>query len=311
MRIFTIILFIFLTLSFCFSSEILDDSEINGKTVNRVLLMGKDFNTGNIFSLTGSGSSGILWSNSYINEISLGNIDTVTTKYQFGLGTIGTSDFETVWDYSSSSDYYNWIITAETLYISSSATTDVFGSTGAFTVEVKGLDSNYDMISERKALNGRTTVETTYVYKRINDFYVIDVGSSGYNNGNIYLHKSSGMSSGTPTETREVYAKISTLKGNIQSCLYTVPRGHKILIHGISYVVGQNAISFTVQLYARKYNESWRVISQDKVYSGNLQTDFRYPLMFPEKTDIAVRARAGTSATISCYLYYTLHQEIE
>ena len=56
---------------------------------------------------------------------------------------------------------------ATVLKVSSSSTADDEGSTGAETVELFGLDADYNEINETVTLDGQTAVNTTKEYLRI------------------------------------------------------------------------------------------------------------------------------------------------
>ena len=74
---------------------------------------------------------------------------------------------------------------ASVLKISSTSADDAAAGTGAQTVFIGGVDSDYNVVSETVVLNGQTAVNTTNSYLYVNQFYVTRVGTSGANAGAI------------------------------------------------------------------------------------------------------------------------------
>lgn len=69
--------------------------------------------------------------------------------------------------------------------IVSSSVNDASGGTGARTVKISGVDTNWAEISETVTLNGTTSVNTTNSYRFINEMRVLTAGSGGASAGNI------------------------------------------------------------------------------------------------------------------------------
>lgn len=254
------------------------------------------------------GRDGCLQTNCYPNEVALGMAYGVISNTKFGHGTVGTN-FEAVWDYSVTASSYNFIATAKTLYLSSSSANDDLGGTGGITVEIQGLDANYALLTETITLNGQTTVETTGSFLRVFRAKVTGVGTGLVNAGDVYIHKSA-VSSGVPSVTTAVYAKIQAGAGQTLMGVYTVPAGYKMLVHGVAYSIGESAKAGTVRLYAKEFGSGWQVKLQDQLFEVGQDSYFDYPLVFPAKTDVLVQAKAGTgSLVVGCHWHFTLHKE--
>lgn len=71
--------------------------------------------------------------------------------------SVKSSGYETIWD---GSNLYPWPTAAETLEVASSDNDDTSAGTGARTVEIQGLDSNWDPLTETVTMNGGTDVTT-------------------------------------------------------------------------------------------------------------------------------------------------------
>lgn len=76
----------------------------------------------------------------------------------------------------------------------SDSVNDTAAGTGARTVFISGLDSNYDVISETVTLNGTSAVQTVRSYLRVNSFLIMSAGSGKTNAGSITLRVTGGGS---------------------------------------------------------------------------------------------------------------------
>ena len=105
------------------------------------------------------------------------------SNFKFGFNPDVDDSLETVW---AQGGLYSYLASASVLKVSSSSTSDTSAGTGARTVELFGLDANYDEISETITLNGQTAVNTTNEFLRINRMVVKSAGTGGQNAGVIY-----------------------------------------------------------------------------------------------------------------------------
>ena len=118
--------------------------------------------------------------------------------------------------------------------ISSSSANDTSAGTGARTVLVRGIDSNYNSVSETIILNGVGNVATVNSY-HIHLMQVITVGSTGSNVGTI---------SATAQTDATVTCTIEPTNNQSTSSIYMVPTGYKGYIMKIRARMG-NTISNT------------------------------------------------------------------
>ena len=144
-------------------------------------------------------------------------------KHLFKFGnnpTVGNS-IETIW---AEGGLYSYLSAATVLKVSSSNTADAEAGTGARTVELFGLDADYNEINETVTLNGQTAVNTTKEYLRINRMIVRSAGTGGQNAGVIYAGTGT-VTSGVPANK---YATINGVAGSNQSlmALWTIPAGY-------------------------------------------------------------------------------------
>lgn len=209
------------------------------------------------------------------------------TLFKYGYNSDIINVNETVWD---GGGIYSYPAAAAVVYVSSSSTNDTSAGTGARTVFIQGLDSNYLPLSETVTLNGQTQVSTSGSFLRVFRAYVVTAGSGGTNAGDIYVG-TTGASSGVPTGT--FYAKIAAGEGQTLMAVYTVPAGKTLYIsegiatHGTGTSGG---VYMTIRFMVRPYGGVMRTQVKVDVVESQIYYPFAYPITVSEKSDIEVRA---------------------
>jgi hypothetical protein len=132
--------------------------------------------------------------------------------------TVGTT-FESLWPEGG---LINWPASAAQLTVSSDSTDDDAGGTGALTLSISGLSTDFSLLTETITLDGQTGVTTTNSYYRINDLTVLTAGSTGNNVGNIYI----GTGSITTGKPATVYGLIEPGYNVAHGGHYTIPKGN-------------------------------------------------------------------------------------
>ena len=156
-------------------------------------------------------------------QVARGQVAYHESVYKFGNNAAVANVTETIWQQGG---LYSYLSAASVLKVSSSSANDTSAGTGARTVELFGLDGDYNEINEVVTLNGQTAVNTTQSYLRINRMIVRSAGSGGANAGVIYA--------GTGTVTTGVPANIyATINGDGSNqtlmALWTVPAGYRLI----------------------------------------------------------------------------------
>jgi len=119
----------------------------------------------------------------YMLAVAKGQVTGHSIVHKFGQNNdIGTAK-ETVWDVGG---LYSYLTSATALKVSSDDANDTSDGTGARTVQIYGLNSDYDEIDETITLNGQTAVNTTKLYLRIYRMVVKTAGSGDEAAGNIF-----------------------------------------------------------------------------------------------------------------------------
>jgi len=222
------------------------------------------------------------------------------SNFKFGFNADVDDSLETVW---AQGGLYSYLASASVLKVSSSSTADTSAGTGARTVELSGLDTNYDEISETVTLNGQTAVNTTNEFLRINRMVVRSAGSGGQNAGVIYAGTGT-VTTGVPANK---YATIAIGDNQTLMALWTVPRGYTayLLQTDITVATTQNNKYCTVHLVARPEGEVFQIKDKFVKAESSVHQGYTIPLKFEEKTDIEVRAigdSAGADIAISAGL---------
>jgi len=222
------------------------------------------------------------------------------SNFKFGFNADVDDSLETVW---AQGGLYSYLTSASVLKVSSSSTADTSAGTGARTVELSGLDTNYDEISETVTLNGQTAVNTTNEFLRINRMVVRSAGSGGQNAGVIYAGTGT-VTTGVPANK---YATIAIGDNQTVMALWTVPRGYTayLLQTDITVATTQNNKYCTVLLVSRPDGEVFQIKDKFVKAESSVHQAYTMPLKFEEKTDIEVRAigdSAGADIAISAGL---------
>ena len=200
---------------------------------------------------------------------------------------------------------YSFLVTAETLYVSSSSAEDASGGSGIYKVDISGLDDDYNVTTETLTITGQTAVATANEYLRINSMNVslTDLPATGeVNTGDIYIYRTGEISAGVPDNLNLVLNGIGAGKSISRSCVFTVPANQTWYITSNSFLAGFSS-NTTFQLKSRIYDgyEYENVL----IPLSAANSSFIYTCTFPitEKTDIyaKVQTSSGTN-TVSGFI---------
>jgi len=174
--------------------------------------------------------------------------------------------------------------TLETISLSSTSLLDTSAGTGARSVRISGLDTNYNVQSETITLNGLIPVASVNQYRRLHTMTVQSVGSLGVNQGTITATHTTTVSN--------VFCSIQIGRNQSNMSGYTIPAGytgymrflHSAIIQGTASANAQGAIwtrSFGAPFRSRRpflISTNYRL--EDKIFGG---------LVFTEKSDLILR----------------------
>ena len=220
-------------------------------------------------------------------QVALGNITGVANVSKFGRNLdVDTGFEEDVWSQGGS-----WVAptTARVHDIVSSNANDTSAGTGARTVEIFGLDSNFDEISETVTMNGTTNVATVNSYTRIFRMIVRTAGTGGQNAGDI---------TATAQTDATVTAVITAAFNQTLMAIYTVPDSKSAYINNVFASVNRQASAgINLTMFVRPENEVWQAkftLGLNSVGSSAFQRNFYSSNLISGRTDI--RISANTSA---------------
>jgi lipopolysaccharide export system protein LptA len=237
-------------------------------------------------------------------QVARGQITMHSSFCQFGINnTVGQAN-ETIW---IGSNQYSFPTSASVLKISSSSADDASPSgTGAQTVQIQGLDANYNAISEVVALNGQTAVNTTKSYLRVNKMIVLTAGTGGTSAGFIYAG-TGNVNAGVPAV---VVNQTGLVANETESAFYTVPAGYTAFINMWTMSSGNTTADawtrFTLRI--RPFGGVFGIKAQYHIQgNGIYECAAAYPIAIPEKADIDIWGYAsGGSALVSSQLQILL-----
>lgn len=194
---------------------------------------------------------------------------------------------------------------AQRMRIVSSSASDTAGGSGARLVLVRGLDSNFELLSELVAMNGTTPVFTVNTYRRHFRTAVIESGTFGTTiisslAGTLTLDwESTTDLISTITPNTNAFSQASTRLTHI-----TVPRGFSGQIPAFSLSVdGTKPISAALMFRLNSDESSApfgsvQIAAKSDSFSGKGETILPNPFTFPETTDIWMACTSGSNATV-------------
>ena len=211
-------------------------------------------------------------------SIQRGDINNFSGIQKFGSNaSVGTS-FETIWDGGGD---YTFITSAGTATATSSNTNDNTG-----TVEIQGLDSNYDLATETLTIGG-SAGSTSFI--RVFRAKMINANTGDANVGTI-----------TITVSSTTVAQIQPTYGQTLMAVYTVPRKHQAYL--VQKDIGsskdlENEIKFRIKEIDN--GNVWNTRSFITTRGGFVEKNFAVPEIIQPKTDIEMRAKSSATSSIS------------
>jgi len=223
-------------------------------------------------------------------QVARGQVAYHTPQFKFGFNPDVDDSEETVW---AQGGLYSYLSSASVLKVSSSSTADDSAGTGARTVQLYGLDADYNEINETVTLDGQTAVNTTNSFLRINRMVVRSAGTGEKNAGVIYAGTGT-VTAGVPANK---YATIAIGDNQTLMALWTVPAGHTayLLQKDLTVATAQNNKYATIRLVARPEGEVFQTKDKHVLDNNVLHQKYDIPLKFEEKTDIEVRCVGDSS----------------
>ena len=208
-----------------------------------------------------------------------GIVDNFSGIQKFGYNSSVGSSFETIWD---GSNIYTYAGSAGT----ATATSTDTGSDNNGTVEVQGLDENYDLATETITIGGSASTTT---FSRIFRARMVSANTGNANVGDI-----------TITVSSTSVAIIKATYGQTLMCVYTVPRNYKAYLMQLD--VGsskdlENEIIFRTREIDN--GNAWNTKAFITTRGGFMEKNYKIPVVIPAKTDIEIIGKASATSAIS------------
>lgn len=232
-----------------------------------------------------TGKSGLAVPLDFLLEASAGRI--AGYRYVSAYGHNGDADgAEDIWHNGGD---YPFMTGATSIEALSGDANDASAGTGARTILLEYLDTNWDEQTQELTLNGVTPVAFSAQVFRINKCRVLTAGSGRVNAGDITLRDSGG---GT---TRAV---MQAGYGDIRQSIFTVPRNHTFHLYNALVSINRpsTARDSTVA-FVRQAENGARSISIEISVDGNpfvYTSELSVPV--PEKTSFWFRAMYVSAA---------------
>jgi len=229
----------------------------------------------------------------FLRAVALGQVSNASYVSKHGENTdVGTS-YETIW---TAGGVYAWIAAATVLKVSSGNVNDTSAGSGAQTVKVEGLDTDYLEISETVTLNGRTAVNTALSYLRVHRMTVQTGGANGENAGILYAG-TGNLTTGVPDN---IFSCIAAGENRTLQAFYTIPAGVTGYLVSATYMSSVSK-RVTVRLEMREIGGVFVPKDNGVFIDGRMDHELNFPEPILEKTDIQGQAKTGAgSGDIAC-----------
>ena len=219
-------------------------------------------------------------------QVSNGDIDGVSYVEKFGRSSdIPNGSTVTLW---SGNVLYEYLPVASTVSVSSTDLDDVVGGPGAHSIEIQGLDADYNPVTELVPMGGTSTTE----FLRIFRLCVKEAGSHGTNWGDIEV-----VSNGITVARIDGGPNNGPGVGQTFMCVYTVPAGKTAYLTQWAVSSGKQNADTLAKFVVRPFGGAWNTKDIVEIQANNYIKDYKVPLKFEEKTDIEVRAYSGSGSS--------------
>ena len=236
--------------------------------------------------------SDLIYSNNHNFRVALGQVEGWQSFRKFGQNDGVVSGAEEMW--SIGTPRVLPTSAGQFSAVSSSAEDTLTSGTGAWTLVIEGLDSNYKVISETINMAGLTPVLSTRSdWLRINRAYNVTAGTNQRNVGNI-----------TISIGGNAQAYVQAEEGQTQQTHYTVPDGKIVIVNnftmGVGRMSGSNDLHIKSSIKLFGTNTAWRAISEIWLWNGDTYSNNNSVTVIPAKTEIKQEIVSTTATQAFC-----------
>ena len=213
---------------------------------------------------------------------------------KFGENGSAAATEEPLW---SESGAYTWMSSGQQLKVASvggNAANDDGNpeGTGAWNVEIQGLDSNWDLHKETIVLNGANQVTTTDKFRRCFRAKVLQAGSGGTNDEPIHIYDNGGVNQ---------VAHIPADYAQTMQAIYTIPRNYTgRLLRWYASSAANQTVDFFLRIRNNKIaNSVFQVKHKIHIFRTFADERFETPIIIPEMSDIYMSTVASAAADVA------------
>ena len=175
--------------------------------------------------------------------------------------------------------------TAGTIEVVSSDAADDTGGTGAITILVTGLDTNWAEVSETITLDGTTAQVTVNSYIRVNKMVAKTFGSSGVTAGVVKAYLGAS-----------IYCSIALGQTESQNAFYSVPAGKFAVLKSWKFSAATQPGIF--QMKIRPFGGIFSIVDRAIINGNAFSHSLDFNTVAPPKSDIAIFAASSASTAI-------------
>lgn len=205
---------------------------------------------------------------------------------------VPSTAYESIWEGSNA---YPWQTVADQLQVLSSSANDTSAGTGARTVELQGLDSSWNLLTETVIMNGTTAVTTIASFLRIFRARVVTAGTNLRNEGDITIRDQD-----TSTTRALITNGPTSSFGQSLMAVYTIPAGKTGYVVNINFSSSKD-LEQEYRLMARDNtvaNAAWN--AKEFMTSRGGFSDFikRAINKYTEKTDLDLQVISSATSAV-------------
>ncbi len=183
------------------------------------------------------------------------------------------------------------VATTETSATASWGAATVTRGAGAWKMIIYGLDANWNEQQETVILNGTTVVQTVNTFIRCFRAKVTEAADINGLDGSVNIYKTGSAS--------DIVAQVKTGVNQTHMVIYTVPLRKKLAVQQYDCNAGEGKDAI-IKLNIRENitgNECLLTKETRYVFENSVEVLYKYPLIFPAKTDIWMTAVSSAATT--------------
>jgi len=231
-----------------------------------------------------------------------GNVNGWSWESKFGSNSAVGGTEEDIWNQGGTEALLS---AAEQMDIASTLAADKgtpTAGTGARTLVIFGLASDYEPIRETIILNGASNVRTVNSYLRVHRMIVTTAGSGGINAGDI---------TATAASAGSVHAKITAGNGQTQKTQYCVPANYYAIVTGFELGALRNDEAI-IRARVRELGAVFAVKREINVFATAVIATLDPPFIVSPKSDMKLTGTntgAGNISITAAYQFYLVSSD--